>query len=47
MNFLKTLKYMIFFSALNVSAQQSFYDLTINSIDGELINFNTYSIENV
>ena len=42
MNFLKTLKYMIFFSALNVSAQQSFYDLTINSIDGELINFNTF-----
>lgn len=33
---------MIFFSALNVSAQQSFYDLTINSIDGELINFNTF-----
>tara|TARA_B110000263_G_scaffold43677_1_gene35629 strand:- start:16622 stop:17158 length:537 start_codon:yes stop_codon:yes gene_type:complete len=42
MNFLKTLKYMLFFSALNVSAQQSFYDLTINSIDGELINFNTF-----
>ena len=42
MNFLKTLKYMIFFSALNVSAQQSFYDLTINSIDGELINFNNF-----
>lgn len=42
MNFLKTLKYMIFFSALNVSAQQSFYDLTINSIDGELINFNSF-----
>lgn len=33
---------MIFFSALNVSAQQSFYDLTINSIDGELINFNSF-----
>jgi glutathione peroxidase len=33
---------MLFFSALNVSAQQSFYDLTINSIDGELINFNTF-----
>ena len=42
MNFLKTLKYMIFFSALNVSAQQSFYDISLNSISGDLIDFDTF-----
>ena len=42
MNFLKTLKYMIFFSALNVSAQQSFYDISLNSISGDLIDFNSF-----
>ena len=33
---------MIFFSSTNLIAQESFYDLKINSISGDLINFNEF-----
>jgi glutathione peroxidase len=42
MNYFKILQIMIFFSSTNLIAQESFYDLKINSISGDLINFNEF-----
>tara|TARA_B110000444_G_scaffold94316_1_gene89211 strand:+ start:14 stop:550 length:537 start_codon:yes stop_codon:yes gene_type:complete len=42
MNYFKILQIMIFFSSINLTAQESFYDLKINSINGDLIDFNEF-----
>jgi hypothetical protein len=42
MNYFKILQIMIFFSSINLTAQESFYDLKINSISGDIIDFNEF-----